>query len=78
MSHRETSDELSSLAAEVLGDPDATPRERRLAASVLSQDETRGRRGASGRPAEPIPDEEPLELTELAPELPPGLPDNDH
>lgn len=39
---RQSSARLSSLAARVLRDPDATPRERSLAASVLSQDETPG------------------------------------
>jgi hypothetical protein len=41
---RETSDEMSSLAAKTLADPNATDRERSLAGSVLSQDETPGRR----------------------------------
>lgn len=39
---RQSSPELSSLAAEVLRDPKATDREKRLAGSVLSQDETKG------------------------------------
>lgn len=39
---KQSSSELSSLAAEVLNDPNSTARERRLAASVLSQDETKG------------------------------------
>lgn len=41
---RQSSDEMSSLAASVLRDPLATPREKSLAASVLSQDETSGKR----------------------------------
>lgn len=40
--HRVSSSRMSSLAAQVMRDPDATPRERSLAASVLSQDETPG------------------------------------
>lgn len=43
---RETSDDLSSLASAALRDKDASPRERSLAGSVLSQDTTPGRRGA--------------------------------
>jgi hypothetical protein len=39
---RQSSARMSSLAAKVMRDPDATPRERSLAASVLSQDEIRG------------------------------------
>lgn len=40
--HRVSSSRMSSIAAVVMRDPDATPRERSLAASVLSQDETPG------------------------------------
>lgn len=43
---KETSDELSSLAAKVLSDPEASDREKKLAGSVLSQDETKGPRTA--------------------------------
>lgn len=39
---RQSSARVSSLAAQVLGDPNASARERSLAASVLSQDETPG------------------------------------
>ncbi len=39
---RQSSSRMSSLAAQVMRDPDATTRERSLAASVMSQDETRG------------------------------------
>lgn len=39
---RQSSSRLSSLASQVLRDPDATSRERSLAASVLSQDQTPG------------------------------------
>lgn len=39
---RQSTARLSSLAARVMRDPEATPRERSLAASVLSQDEIRG------------------------------------
>lgn len=42
MAKKETSNELSRLAAQTLSDPAATARERRLAASVLAQDETKG------------------------------------
>jgi hypothetical protein len=35
--HKVTSDEIASLAGQTLRDPNATPREKRLAASVLSQ-----------------------------------------
>lgn len=40
--HRVSSSRMSSLAALVLRDPHASERERSLAASVLSQDETPG------------------------------------
>lgn len=39
---RQSSSRMSSLAAQVMRDPDATARERSLAASVLSQDQTPG------------------------------------
>jgi len=42
MPKKESSPELSKLAAEVLNDPNATEREKKLAASVMSQDETPG------------------------------------
>lgn len=41
---RQPSDAMSRLAAQTLKDPNATDREKKLAASLLSQDETRGLR----------------------------------
>lgn len=41
---KESSDELSSLAAKVLRQKNATPEAKRLAGSVLGQDETKGKR----------------------------------
>lgn len=42
MPRKQTSPEISTLAAEALADPKASPREKSLAASALSQDETAG------------------------------------
>jgi hypothetical protein len=67
MARKESSSELSSLAAEVLSDPNATDREKRLAASVLSQDETPG---GSGRPARPLDADETPPQTETDSSLP--------
>ena len=39
---RQPSDEMSSLAARTLRDPNATPLAKRLAASLLAQDQTKG------------------------------------
>lgn len=49
---KQSSDRMSSLASEVLRDPEASERERSLAASVMSQDETKGSRVS--RPVRPV------------------------
>lgn len=46
MPKKQTSDKMSSLAAKVLGGKKPTAKEaKKLAASVLSQDEKKGKRG---------------------------------
>ena len=44
MAKKETGDSVSSLAAKVLRDPSKPAYAKKLAASVLGQDETKGRR----------------------------------
>ncbi len=55
---KESSPEMSSLAAKVLADPNSTATEKSLAGSVLSQDETKGQ-------GQPIPIEQGLGLRPL-------------
>lgn len=48
MAKKQSSDDVSSLAGRVLAGKRPTPKEaRKLAGSVLSQDENKGKRGSS-------------------------------
>jgi len=44
MTKKQSSDELSSLASKVLRDPSESTKAKKLAGSVLSQDEAKGKR----------------------------------
>lgn len=66
MARKQSSPELSSLACEVLNDPKATEREKRLAGSILSQDETKGNAPMNEDEARALFPEETVEFNVLS------------